>query len=287
MRLGPILVFVLLSVSHAVAAKEITTQIHDVDYGSKPKDEVLIFLKSGDVLRLESKQKKVIESLQSQKTDDQWLTFTIDKNRFIKKVSPASSPVSLKEAPFSTLDFEEANYTPTTVASMKIATNYISESRKVTKELTQCFNRAMVWSYEWWRKHSLRTNKVFIFWPKEYVRKYSFKWWFHVSPYVHVVDSDGSVKERVLDVKWLSRPYSFQDWADYHSSYDVKCRVVEKYSEYADHPFDTDRCYFIRSNMYTWQPADLEMKEAWGYTKEAFNMDEIRAAYLEAFDIQL
>jgi hypothetical protein len=39
--------------------------------------------------------------------------------------------------------------------------------------------------------------------------------------------------------------------------------------------------------MYTWQPADLEMKEAWNYTKGAFNMDEVRAAYLEAFDIKL
>lgn len=285
MRFGPILVFSFLFALPAIASRQITTQIHEVDVGTRVGDEVLVFLKSGDVARLRKWDLEKVNTLQSLKSRDQWLTFSIDNNRFIKRITSTSAPIQLKST--ESVNLEDANYTPTTVANMKLATSYIAESRHVTKEETQCFNRAMVWTYEWWRKHSLRSKKVFVFWPKEYVRRYSFKWWFHVSPYVHVMDSDGVVKERVLDVKWLSRPYQLQDWADYHSSHDVKCRVVEKYSDYADHPFDTDRCYFIRANMYTWQPADLEMNEAWGYTKSAFNMDEVRAAYLEAFDITL
>lgn len=285
MRLYAIFIYSFLIALPAIASRQITTQIHEVDLGTKIDDEVLVFLKSGDVARLKRSELDKIETLQSMKSNDQWLTFTVDKNRMIKSIKSASTPIETQDE--KAFNLEDANYTPTTVANMKTATSYIAESRHVTKEETQCFNRAMVWSYEWWRKHSLRSKKVFVFWPKEYVRKYSFKWWFHVSPYVHVMDSDGVVKERVLDVKWLSRPYNFQDWADYHSSHDVKCRVVEKYSDYADHPFDTDRCYFIRANMYTWQPADLEMNEAWNYTKSAFNMDEVRAAYLEAFDIKL
>lgn len=285
MRLGAITILSFLIALPAIASRQITTQIHEVDLGTQMGDEVLVFLKSGDVARLNRWELDKIETLQSLKSRDQWLTFTIGKNRVIKNIKSASAPIENLEE--KSLNLEDANYTPTTVSSMKLATSYIGESRHVTKEETQCFNRAMVWSYEWWRKHSLRSKKVFVFWPKEYVRKYGFKWWFHVSPYAHVMDSDGVVKERVLDVKWLSRPYNFQDWADYHSSHDVKCRVVQKYSDYADHPFDTDRCYFIRANMYTWQPADLEMNEAWNYTKSAFNMDEIRAAYLEAFDIKL
>lgn len=285
MRLSAVFIFSFLIALPAIAARQVTTQIHEIDFGTQVYDEVLVFLKSGDVARLQKSNLDKIELVQSLKSKNQWFTFTLDKNRMIKKVK-------LSEAPKRTdtenlLNFDEANYTPTTVASMKVATSYIAESRQVTKEETQCFNRAMVWSYEWWRKHSLKSKKVFIFWPKEYVRKYQFKWWFHVSPYVHVLDSDGVIKERVLDVKWLDRPYNFQDWADYHATKDVKCRVVEKYSDYADYPFDTDRCYFIRANMYTWQPADLEMNEAWGYTKDAYNMDEVRAAYLEAFDIKL
>lgn len=277
--------FMLFSVS-AFSTTHITSQIHEIDVGTRIGDEVLVFLKSGDVARLRSFDLRKIEELRSLKSNDEWFTFSLDQDRFLEDIEPAYSPVILTE---KQLAFQEINYTPTTVANIKTATEYIREARsRVEREgVTQCFNRAMVWSYEWWKNHSLRSMKMFIFWPKEYIRKYGFKWWFHVTPYVHVMDSDGVVREKALDVKWISRPYSMQDWADYHSSKDVKCRVVERYSDYADNPFYSDRCYFIRANMYTWQPADLEMNEAWGYTKKAFNMDEVRAAYLEAFDIKL
>jgi hypothetical protein len=36
--------------------------------------------------------------------------------------------------------------------------------------------------------------------------------------------------------------------------------------------------------MYTYQPADLQMNEAWNYVKEDFLIDEVKQAYLEAFD---
>lgn len=286
MRLGFIPVIFYFIALPIFASTKITSQIHEVDVGSRVGDEVLVFLKSGDVARLKKFDLDKIEELRSRKSTDEWLTFNLDKNRFIKSITDAEAPILNEE---KALPFDEINYTPTTIASMKTATDYIREARsRVEREgTTQCFNRAMVWSYEWWKKHSLRSMKVFIFWPKEYVRRYGFKWWFHVTPTAHVMDTDGRVKERALDVKWISRPYSLQDWADYHSSKDVKCKIVEKYSEYADNPFYTDRCYLIRSNMYTWQPADLEMNEAWGYTKNAFNMDEVRAAYLEAFNIKL
>jgi hypothetical protein len=280
-----LLVMSIMLLPHARASSNITSQIHEIDFGASQEEEVLVYLKSGDVARVHKNNLEILEKLQSTQFSKKWFKFTLNPDRVITAAKIIKMP---KVTGFNKLlSLEDPDYVPTTVANMSIAKSYISEGKVPTKELTQCFNRAMVWSYEWWRNHSLKTNKVFIFWPKEYVRKYSFKWWFHVSPYVHVLDSDGVVKERVMDVKWLSRPYQFQDWADYHSSKDVKCKVVKNYSEYADHPFETDRCYFIRANMYTWQPADLEMKEAWGYTKGAFNMDEIRAAYLEAFDIIL
>lgn len=270
----------------AYSSTKITSQIHEIDVGTRLGDEVLVFLKSGDVARMKSFDLKKIDELRSLKSNQEWFTFSLNDDRFVEEVELAEAPDLAQEGE---LNLQEINYTPTTVANMKTATEYIREARsRVEREgTTQCFNRAMVWSYEWWKNHSLRSMKMFVFWPKEYVRKYGFKWWFHVTPYVHVMDSDGVVKERALDVKWISRPTAMQDWADYHSVKDVKCRVVEKYSDYADNPFYSDRCYFMRANMYTWQPADLEMREAWGYTKNLFNMDEVRAAYLEAFDIRL
>jgi hypothetical protein len=284
-----------------------TTQIHDVDYGTQMGDEVLVFLTSGHVVKVKNLHDLgMIEDLQSAKGDkDQWFKLTWDKDRYITKVQETDAPYEVTTTPTDpvwqpvssdekSMDLDvgpslgDGDYVSTTIPSMEYAKNMIAESRKVTKAETQCFNRAMVWTYEWWKKHSIKSKKVYVFWTKEYVRRYGFEWWFHVSPYVHVMDKDGIVKERTLDVKWLSRPYAFQEWVDYHSPKDIKCLDISRYSEYANYPWGTERCYFYRSTMYSWMPSDLELYEAWpNYTKSAFNMTEVRSAYLEAFDMTL
>lgn len=284
MRILGLLVFVLTLQAHANS--QIVTKIHDVDFGNHQGDEILVFLKSGHVAKIDEFNLQMIEELQSSKSQSQWLKLTLDEGRNIIDVESADAPYEAGREK-TILDLPHP-YVPTTIESMAKAKEYIATSRRpITERVTQCFNRAMIWTYEWWRKHSLRSNKVFIFWTKDYVRRTGHEWWFHVAPYAHVMDSDGVVKERVLDVKWLSRPYEFQAWADYHSPRDLKCKVVKKYSDYANHPWGMN-CYFIRTHMYTWQPMDLELYESWdNYSKGAFNMDEVRAAYLEAFGVTL
>ncbi len=267
------------------ATTSLRGQIHDIDLGI-PGDEVLVYLGSGDVLKVDKWNLELLEDLNTAKSNLGWMSFTVSDERAILKASHTKAPpVTSTTKSFSLL--EKGDYVATTIESMALATAYMKEGRQRSKEDSQCFNRAMVWTYEWWMKHSLRSNKVFVFWTKEYVREKKFKWWFHVAPYVHVMDTDGIVKERVVDVKFHKKPYGFQAWADYHSSHDVKCKVVEKYSDFADYPFGTEHCYFMRTNMYTWQPADIEMKEVWGYKKESFNIEEVRAAYLDAFNMEL
>jgi Glutaminase len=274
----------LFSSMSALAQNRITTAVNEIDFGNSPADEILVFLKSGDVARLKSVDMHLLERLQEEKSWNGQLTFNLDEDRYITSVEN-SEQISNETEKNTFIPFE-VNYVPSTLANKSVGAKLISEGKIPTKEQTQCFNRAMVWVYEWWRNHSLKTNKVFVFWSKEYVRKYSFKWWFHVSPYAHIKDETGIVKEMVLDVKWLRKPYEFQDWVDYHATKDIKCKVVTKYADYADYPFE-EACFFIRENMYFWQPADLEMRDAWGYSKNAFNMTEVKAAYLEAFDITL
>jgi hypothetical protein len=197
-------------------------------------------------------------------------------------VENTNTPVRLAKSNQSLLLPAEINYTPTIVPDMNRATQLIRNSRQSPNSESQCFNRAMVWTYEWWKNSSLKSNKILIFWSRDYVRRYGFKWWFHISPYVLVKNDQGRVVERVLDVKYINRPVDFQWWANYHSKVDYNCKIVSKYSDYANYPYGHD-CYFMRTHMYTYQPADLEMYEAWGFNKNAFNMDEVRAAYLEAF----
>lgn len=272
------LIFLMFSIP-ALADTEITTQIHDIDYGMKSSDEVLLLLKSGHVAKLRDTQKVLHEHFRNLDTKDNWYTFTLDDERFIKNVRRSHEDRKLvnKSNAFSSLD----QYIPTTIANMDIAKKYFKKARYYAKD-SQCFNRAMVWSYEWWRDHSLRSMKIFIYFTRNYIRRYNFEWWFHVAPYVHIMEND-KVVERVMDIKYARGPMEFQKWANLFLRNDAPCKVITKYSDYADNPYSGE-CYFQRTHMYTYQPADLQMYEAWNYQKDKFIMDEVRGAYLEAFD---
>lgn len=268
------------------AGTQLVTQIYDVDYGKAPGEETLVLLTSGHVAKLRTGEKLLSSTQKMVKNDSRWYEITLDNDRFITLMKPSSKKgVSIDKNAFHDLKSVDNAYVPTTVASMEVAKSYHREARRTTKEETQCFNRAMVWSYEWWLKHSLKSNKILIFFTRNYIRRYNFEWWFHIAPYLHVMEN-GKVVERVMDVKYTRGPIPFRKWTDIFMKKDDECPVITKYSEYADYPY-TGECYIMRTSMYTYQPADLQMNEAWGYTKDRFNMDEVRGAYLEAYDITL
>jgi hypothetical protein len=272
---------VLFSTS-AFAAKSLTSQIHDIDYGRKSDDEVLILLKSGHVIKVSNDEKKLLP-LSLSSTDENWYKFTIDDERYLLDWERSQGYESdLEETLFSAA---RGSYVPTTIASMDVAQKYHREARRGWTEDAQCFNKGQVWSYEWWRKHSLKSMKLYIFFTRNYIRKYNFEWWFHVAPYVHVLD-EGKVVERVMDIKYTRNPLPFKRWSDIFMRNDAACRVITKYSDYADYPY-TGQCYFIRANMYMYQPADLEMQEAWGYSKDAWLMNEVKGAYEQAYKMSI
>lgn len=274
--IGLLLALVSLPV---MAATEMTSQVYDVDYGSNPNDVVLIFLSNGRVAKVNPNNKALIEKVTSTKTTKNWLTITVDENRYIKKLGPGIAPLSAPSVN------EEKNqmstYVPTTIASMDIARKYFKEARYNPKD-SQCFNRAHVWVYEWWKKHSLKSNKMIIFFSRTYIRRYNFEWWWHIAPLVHVMH-EGKVVERMMDRKYTRGPLEIGKWTNIFMRNDATCQVITKYSDYADNPY-LGECYLHRANMYTYQAADLQMLEAWNYTKDKFITEEVRGAYLEAFD---
>ena len=265
------------------AMTEITTTIYDIDYGRNPDEETLIFLGTGQVAKLHQSSDLLSTKTNLNQIRKQWYAIELDDDRYIMKISPVKSPNYLK----SQNEIEEnfiQQYVPTTIASMDVAKKYFREARYNPKE-SQCFNRALIWVYEWWKGHSLRSNKLFIYFTRTYIRRYNFEWWFHVAPLVHVMDN-GRVVERMMDVKYSRGPLEIGKWTNLFMRNDAPCRVITKYSEYADFPY-TGECYIQRTHMFTYQPADLQMYEAWGYSKDKFNMDEVRGAYLEAYDEQI
>lgn len=275
------LLLCLLSLPVFSAVK--VTQIHDVDLGFASDDEILVFLTSGDVAKVRPRDQQLLNQMMSEKsgTKKSWFKITMDKDRFITKVSREKAPFDQKELDFNNLVPNDETYVPTTIASMDIAKKYHKEARYHAKD-SQCFNRAMVWSYEWWKKHSLKSNKILIFFTRTYIRRYNFEWWFHIAPYVHIKDGE-KVVERVMDIKYTNGPRDFKQWSDIFMRNDASCPVITRYADYADYPYSGD-CFYFRTSMYTYQPADLQMYDAWGYKKTSFNMDEVKGAYKEAFD---
>jgi hypothetical protein len=272
----------------ALAKIELKTQIHDVDYGQQMGDEVLVLLKSGHVAKLPTWNKSQIDELQNAKASSQNLSIVLDENRniisteyFSTQATKGLNPNLMTNPNGMYVRKSMLQYIPTTIKDMATAKQYFKKAKLPSKEETQCFNRAAVWTYEWWKEHSLKSNKILIFFTRNYIRRYNFEWWFHIAPYVHVME-EGKVVERVMDRKYSGGPLPFRKWTNIFTNKDPECPVITKYSDYADNPY-VGECYITRTHMFTYQPADLQMYEAWNYTKEAFNMNEIKWAYEEAF----
>ena len=273
------LMFCLLSLP-LFAATELTTKIHDIDYGTKPGDDVLVFLTSGHVAKLRESNHLFNKGMKRFDLKKNWYKISLDEERFITELEPVESPVP--EVRFNADHTKSFNsYVPTTIDSMATAKKYFKEARYNPKD-SQCFNRAQIWSYEWWKNHSLRSNKILIYFTRTYIRRYNFEWWFHIAPLINIMDN-GKVVERVMDIKYTRGPVEITRWSNIFMRNDAPCPVITKFSDYADYPYTGD-CFLQRTHMYTYQPADLQMYEAWGYKKENWNMDEVRGAYLEAFD---
>ncbi len=261
------------------AYSTIESEIFEIDYAQSLSEDHLVLLTNGLVVKLPQEDSNDLPQIHKMKNSSRLYRFSLDSNRYIKKFETvefqdqlASSKIKLQQP---------SPYIPTTIESLSVARKYFREARYHSKE-SQCFNRAMVWSFEWWREHSLKSNKILIYFTRNYIRRYDFEWWFHIAPYVHVMDND-KIVERVMDRKYTNGPLDFQSWTNIFMRNNPECPVITQFSEYADYPYSGD-CFIQRTNMYTYQPADLQMNEAWGYTKENFDIKEVKQAYFEAFD---
>lgn len=269
------------------ANTQVTTQIHDIDHGDNITDEALVFLASGQVVKINVNDTVLLNRLSSslQKRED--VKLEIGDNREILDIVPLPTklsppPVMSMGKSISAID-PLAGYNPS-VASPELAKQMFRESRHASKEETQCFNRAMVWSYEWRVKHNFYAKKIWVFFTRKFVRRYNFDWWFHVAPMINMA-VDGQVKERVMDVKYSSQPLAPQAWAKiFLRGSGAKCPYVKKYSDHANYP-EAGWCFFQKSPMYYYQPIDLEYLEKFGNEKRAFVEADVRGAYAEAFEI--
>ncbi len=273
------------------AATQVTTSIHDIDHGDSIADEALVFLTSGQVAKLNVNNIELLKKLNKSIQNRSTVTLEIDENREILDVLPPSEKSVMTETEPLPVPLEEpkmlgpdpmAGYTPSVLPEATVK-SYFREMRHASKEETQCFNRAMIWTYEMRVKHNVYSNKMWIFFTRKYIRKYNFEWWFHVAPMVHMI-VDGQVKERVLDRKYSSGPLPIQKWGNLFLRDDFKCPTVHKYSDHANFP-EAGSCFYMKSPMYYYQPVDIEFLEKYNNVLSTWNETNVRQAYAEAFEI--
>lgn len=272
------IMFVLLISLSLEASTEITSGITTIDRG-KPGEEILLLLDDGRVARVHQQNRFSQLALKNHK--NKVFHFTLDQSGYVTSMKIHESR---KVPELTFFNSPDEDYVGTTLKSLTEARKYFREARR-KKEKSECFNRAMVWSYEWWKRRNLKSYKQFIFFSRSYIRRYQFHWWFHVAPLVHV-KINRKIQERVMDAKYTSGPTTVRAWTNIFMRNNASCKTISSYSEYADFPYSRD-CYIQKTHMFTYQPADLQMYEAWGFSKDHFEGNEVRSAYLEAYSLRV
>lgn len=266
-----------------IAASHVA-RIEVIDYPASMNEDILVFLSTGKVVKLAQNKNDLLTLLQQHEKTGEWLKLDLDEFRFIQKINRHDLKRSRYETNKVFQDTYSDTYLPSVLKSLDWAKSYFKESRVKDKE-SQCFNRAHVWAYEWYKKHSFNSSKIFIFFTRKYIREHNFQWWFHVSPFVNV-NINGQVRERVMDKKYTSGPSMIKDWIQRFVKVPTPgCLTVQTYSDYANFP-ENGSCYIMKTSMYYYWPLDLENEELHGTIKTSWVNEEIKTAYEEAFDIK-
>lgn len=168
-------------------------------------------------------------------------------------------------------------FTPTNLNSDASALKIFNSMKKSTRG--ECFSKAHVWAYEAFKKHKLESMKLFLFFTNRYIRKYNYKWWFHVAPMAYVKGN-----KRVLDRRYMSGPRMVKTWTDHFIKSKKSCPLVSLYSEYEDNQQSRD-CYLLPTSMYYVSPKDIIKRDENGIEKSQFEERDLRRAYEDAFRI--
>jgi hypothetical protein len=167
---------------------------------------------------------------------------------------------------------------PLRVKSFAEAENIFKRFNPDYQRVSQCYNRAHIWSYEEFKNNQIETMKTWIFFTNSYIRKYNFAWWFHVAPMVQ--DREGT--PLILDYRYAQGPSTPRQWSDLFVYSGRECPLISKYSDYELNQNEQD-CYLIHTSMYFWQPWQIKTFEEEGVDRTQFIESEVKWSYGEAF----
>lgn len=283
-----VLLILIMQFSSDAFSAEVTARIVSIDRTLQGNKKDLVFLSSGQVVKVDSGNNNLRDYLFRSQLAGKWLKIQIDDLRQIENATETEAPFEdepQEDKNFLSNNFtEDSTYKPSILKSVSQAQELFDQAPYKKKE-SQCYNKAHIWAYDWRIKSNVYSSKIWIFFTRKYIREYEFEWWFHVAPYVHVVIGD-SVKERVMDKKYTKGPVKINDWSNIFMRNSAKCPVVTNYTDHADYP-ESAYCFLMKSSMYYYQPVDLEKLEQDGTVRTRWIYPEVKHAYQEAFDINI
>ncbi len=183
--------------------------------------------------------------------------------------------------PFASYE-RSAEFTPTIFPSYSAATRFLEKFSNSDITGSQCYDRAHVWAFLA-ATNIIHVEKAWIFFADHFIEKNHFKWWFHVAP-IAKVKMQETVQERIVDRIFSEFPLKVKLWTDLFMPEKQRCREIERYTDYSEHPGEDD-CYLMTSTPYFWQPKDLEVFAKEGTEKTGWIDWEVRHAFKHAFGI--
>ncbi len=269
--------FIILTLlfSLAASAERLTTRISHIEEGKNSKDMHLILFENGRVGFLPADEKSNLLVIKDSFQRSEWLEIELDrKNKFVSgSVVAAPKRIEHLDDPIP----EQGNYFPSNLGSFDEANTVFLRMNRRHQSASQCYNRAHVWAFEEFQKSQLRSMKLFMFFTRSYIRRYNYKWWFHVTPLTYV-----SGTPMTLDRTFMRRPVPIKTWTDDFIYSKRNCPMINKYSQYRNNQ-EMEHCYLHPASMYYWQPRDLDNNERTGFEKKQFIRSEVNWAYQEAF----
>lgn len=270
-----IALFTLL-VTDVSLGETITTTIHSIDLG-QIKESHMIRFDNGRVGFLEKEKSDVLNKIKKAHDENQMIKVELDQNNNIYDSRIlASSFMETSEA----VSF--ATFKPTVLKDINSAIRMFNKMRKNYTQKGECFNRAHIWTYEQHKQTNTNMMKIFMFFTEKYIRKYKFKWWFHVTPMIYVKNLESP---RTMDRRYSGGPRQVKTWSDTFVKTKRACKKVEKFDDFWLNQ-NVEDCFHIHASMYYVMPRDLEKRDLTGIEKEAFIEKEIRKAYWNGFGIK-
>lgn len=261
----------LITLSLSASAEVIQSHIHsfDSEYG-------LLKLTNGRVVFTDQEQKG--------------LSFVGIQGKVEIKTDADNSLLSIMELEDEGLlkDFtihEEnryVNYEPTILPSVDEAKKIFERLNWKYQRVSQCFNRAHVWSNDEFTKNNIKSLKGWIFFTSSYINRHRFLWWFHVAPMFRV-KSGSKTQDMVMDHRYSQGPQTIQEWTNMMVYTNRKCKTDGRFVDYDTRADQSEDCYWFTTPMHYWQPRDIQVEELESRIKSEFYQGELKSAYAEAF----